>query len=346
MADSLKVLLGCDCDPDRPRYGGLRYDDPGFSQRWRGISEGIALLRERFQRIEETTGIRPRAVFCIRSDTQMQAVHGPESGPVWRYADLWRQLESEGHEMAWHPHLWRWDERDGCWFQETRDSEWIMKCLNVGHSEFSRAFGRPPVTCHMGWTFHNDATMQTISNLGVKIDFSASPGVYFEGGPGDAGSKFDNRIDWIGTPQRWYHPSSADYRRPPQGAETGLPLVELPKFTSQSALLKKAKGFASRSRKGARSSVFLQVTALPLLYGRIIKERFRSPEAEPFFATYFHPDELLQAGYGSSRGFLYSLDNLERNLVSIIETAGKKGRDVAFVTGAEVVREICETRNG
>jgi hypothetical protein len=193
----------------------------------------------------------------------------------------------------------------------------------------------------MGWTFHNNISMQTVSRLGVSMDFSASPGVYFEGGPGAAGTVFDNRIDWRGTPYRWYHPSAVDYRRPRKDEEPELDILEIPKFTSQAVVLRAAKELAYRLRKGAgaesATAIFLQVTVLPLLYQRIILERLANERAEPFLGTFFHPDELLKENPVSSSSFLYSSGNMEKNLINIIKQARKRGREVIFTTGPEAV---------
>jgi hypothetical protein len=271
----------------------------------------------------------------------MKEIYGSASWVIEQFADTWRKLESEGHELAWHPHLWRWRDSLNCWVQETDDAQWITECMEVGLSQFRRSLGKDPVTCHTGWTFHNNVTMTKISESGIKVDFSASPGVYFRGGPGDGGTQFDNNIDWRGTPQRWYRPSRADYRKPADKADDELSVIEIPKFTSEARLLRKLKGLAARGKAGPDSSeatgVFLQITALPILYRRIIKERLDCEDAEPFFATYFHPDELLPGRTSSARNFLYSADNLEKNLIALIESARKSGRDVEFLTGPDAL---------
>ena len=349
MNNTLLVILGCDCDPDRPRYGGAYHNMRQSPQKWRGVEEGIGLLCERLKNIEKRTGVEPKVVFCLRSDVQMQEICDDAAWMIKHYSDLWRRLADEGHELAWHPHLWRWSDEAKCWHQDIEDSEWIDRCLEIGLSGFSEALGSSPVTCHMGWTFHNDVTMKKISESGLKVDFSACPDVYHMGGPGNTGSTFDNMIDWRGTPQRWYRPSEADYRRPSRGGEKELDIVEVPKFTSQSKILKKAKQLASCGGKAsgaeAEASAFLQITALPVIYERIIRERLQCQEADPFFASYFHPDELLPDRPRSAKGFLYSLDNLEKNLMRIIETARKSGRDVKFATGGDVVKYIGASGN-
>jgi hypothetical protein len=196
----------------------------------------------------------------------------------------------------------------------------------------------------MGWTFHNNVSMRKISELGLRVDFSACPGVSFGGGPGSTGTIFDNKIDWLGTPLRWYRPSETDYRRSVRGGETGLSVAEIPKFTTRSGVLRRVKSLASRGKRalgtGAATSAFLQITSLPILYARVVAERLVCREAEPFFATYFHPDELLADRPRSAKNFLYSLENLEKNVKGLLQAARQEGREVSFVTGAEALEYL------
>ena len=344
MAKKLLFILGCDCDPDRPRYGGPGYDDRHAPLKWEGLKRGIPLLRERLRKIEDAAGMRVKVTFFLRSDAQVNEIHGTAAWPALEYADMWRLLEEEGHELAWHPHLWRWSTEWGCWFQETGDSHWISECLRNGHAGISEALGRNPISCHMGWTFQNNASMNALSELGVGIDFSSCPGAYSEGGPGGSGTRYDNMIDWLDSPKTWYRPSAVDYRRPARAGESELDIIECPKFTSESSVLKKAKGLASRAGGNPLSAKatasFVQITASPIVYKRVIKERLRSEDAEPFFATYFHPDELLPDRPHSARGLLYSPANLEKNLLTVVEAARKNGREIEFVTGADALRHI------
>ncbi|MBI5114925.1 hypothetical protein HZA56_00465 [Candidatus Poribacteria bacterium] len=350
MVEALNVLLGCDVDPDRPRYGGARYDTRDDQLTWRSISEGIQLLQQVLDGIGIQAGVKPKVIFCLRADTQMRDIYGDAAWPITKYADLWRSLEQDGHELAWHPHLWRWSNESGCWYQETEDENWISECLETGHAGFTKALGKTPVTCHMGWTFHNNVSMRRISELGLRVDFSGCPGVFFGGGPGSAGTVFDNKIDWLGTPLRWYRPSEVDYRRPAGGGEAGLSVVEIPKFTTRSGVLRKVKGLAARGKRapgtGAATAAFLQITSLPMLYSRVIAERLACREADPFFATYFHPDELLADRPRSAKNFLYSLANLEKNVKGLVRAARQDGREVSFVTGAEALEYMVGgTRN-
>ncbi len=358
MAEKMMIVLGCDCDPDRQRYGGAGYDERRSLLKWRGIEEGIPLLLERLCRIESAVGIKVKIVFFLRSDTQIREIHGDAAWSILEHMDTWRRLESEGHELAWHPHIWRWGDERQCWYQETRDRDWIGECLESGHRAISEALGKNPASCHMGWTFHNDITMDLISRLGVKIDFSASPGVYSEGGPGAAGTTYDNMIDWVGTPQAWYRPSSVDYRRPARPGEDELDIIEAPKFTSGSRLIRQARKVFSLAA-GARPSqlstrAFIQVTAMPSIYGIMINEYFGqrpgTAEAGSLFATYFHLDELLPDRPVSARGLLYSPDNLEKNLIRLVRTARQKAADraggVEFVTGAQAHEFIINTVGG
>jgi hypothetical protein len=345
MANPLILLIGCDCDPDRPRYGGSRYDVYRSPQQWKGIEEGIRRLQEELGRLEQRIGLKPKVIFCVRADLQMKEIYGSAGSMVESYLPLWRELAKEGHEVAWHPHLWRWSGTWGCWYQETEDNSWISMCLEIGFSGFLSAWGKAPSTCHMGWTFHNNISMQAINRLGVKMDFSASPGVFFEGGPGAAGTAFDNQIDWRGTPKRWYRPSVMDYRRPRRGDETELDVIEIPKFTSESGLLTAAKrlayGLKKRTLSAPASAAFLQVTAQPVLYNHIVRERLECTGAEPFLVTYFHPDELIERKL-SPQDLLYSRANFSKNILHIVKKATEMGRDIRFATGAEALGFVRE----
>ena len=117
MAEKMMILLGCDCDPDRLQYGGARYDVHRAHQEWRGLIEGVALLQQRLKRIADDTGISPKVVFCLRSDSQMKEIYGSESWSIEQHMSMWKLLEAEGHELAWHPHLWRWSSEWNCWVQ-------------------------------------------------------------------------------------------------------------------------------------------------------------------------------------------------------------------------------------
>jgi hypothetical protein len=339
MANELMLIVGCDCDPDRLLYGGSRLDIHRPAHQWRGVSEGIEQLEEMLERVEHETEVKPRLIYCVRSDLQMKEIYGSAGWLLSEYLSLWRELERRGHEIAWHPHLWRWSAKAGCWYQEVEDRDWVIGCLEAGFAEFTEIWGNPPFTCHMGWTFHNTISMRTINRLGLKMDFSACPGVFFKGGPGAGGTILDNRIDWRGAPRKWYRPSENDYRRPRGGNEAELEIVEIPKFTSEAGLLRAAKELANRKKAGAEpaAAAFLQVTVVPLLYRQIIKERLDCAEAEPFFATYFHPDELLRKKAVSAKSFLHSAAHMQKNMVNVIEMARKRGRDVLFVTGPEAV---------
>ncbi|MCK4324531.1 MAG: hypothetical protein KAW89_08385, partial [Armatimonadetes bacterium] len=52
---TLYVVIGCDCDPDRPQYGGTRYDS-GAPLKWRGVREGIPRAREIADDIQDDFG--------------------------------------------------------------------------------------------------------------------------------------------------------------------------------------------------------------------------------------------------------------------------------------------------
>jgi len=270
---------------------------------------------------------RPRITWCVRADLQMYEVHGDAAWSYRHFERLWGGLEAAGDEIAWHPHLWRWSDTHGCWYQETEDDAWMRECLRCGFEALTEARGEPPVSCRMGWEFHNNVTMQMLDELGVRIDLSAVPG-RVRGPKSDRGSIRHGQLDWEGTGPVPYHPSRADYRRPPADDESALSVLEVPRAGVASpgwGLVRRSWGALRAIGRGDWRSVLRRhgdgpyvhapcVTARPavfrgLVHGWCSKGRPNSP-----FVTSFHADELI-----ARSNDLYGLTNVRENLRQLSE---------------------------
>jgi len=231
----MRVVIACDCDPDRPDFGGTRYDS---RQKliWRGVRDGIPALVAALEDWADKEGIpRPPITWCVRSDLQMAEIYGDCAWPYRQFEKLWRKLEASGDEIAWHPHLWRWSDAHGCWYQETEDDEWIAECLERGYEALCKTYGGRIITSRMGWEFHNNVTMQKIDELGIQLDMSAVPGRRRKA-KSDRGSMKHGELDWEITGPEPYHPSCKDYRRPAVDGETALDVMEVPRAACKSRL--------------------------------------------------------------------------------------------------------------
>lgn len=348
----LDVVIGADCDPDRPSYGGVRHDSRD-APTWRGIREGVPALREVADGILDDFGTRARITWCVRSDLQMQEIYGDCAWPATEFADLWSDLERAGDELAWHPHVWRWDDDAGCWYQEIEDEAWIAECLSAGHRGFSHQIGHAPVTSRTGWEFHNNATMAQIRRLGVRVDFSAIPGRHTPGSPDRWGSRFNCCVDWRGTPEEPYAPSAADYRIPAE-ADEAPGLLELPMSVVDSGLLQIARiarkicsgrvgavgelKNALATHSGGAGGNKLYVTVHPRAFSRLARQQIRRARqnGRATLVTALHPDEMC--GGGSALTALYHPAHVKANLRNLLRYARRSGVRVRFTTPAVMLR--------
>jgi len=348
--NTLYVVIGCDCDPDRPQYGGTRYDSR-TPLKWRGVREGILRAREIADDIQDGFGNPVRITWCVRSDLQIKEIYGDCAWPYSEFVDLWESLAERGDEIAWHPHLWRWSERHRCWYQEIEDDDWIRDCLHQGYAALSSSMGRAPITSRMGWEFHNDTTMQAIDKLGVKVDFSAIPGRFTPGAGDHLGSIFNCYVDWRNTPEKAYVPSAADYRRGPSGNEEALRVTELPMSTFRSGVL----GIAARLRRAAKAkgwdklkqlssatnannaSLKAYITIHPYIFSRLATAKINETKQNGYalLVTAFHADETL--GVRARKGNHCGGRRIAANLRDLRQAAERLGVNLQFVVPLEGV---------
>ncbi len=341
----LYVVIGCDCDPDRPQYGGVRYDSRA-PLKWRGVREGILRAREIADGINDDFGNQAKITWCVRSDLQMQEIYGDCAWPYAEFSDLWESLAERGDEIAWHPHLWRWSGEHGCWYQEIEDEGWMRDCLYQGHEALSTHMGNPLTTSRMGWEFHNNITMRQVNDLGIKVDFSAVPGRFTPGHRDKWGSIFNCYVDWRDTPERPYMPSVSDYRRETKAEERALGVTELPMSTFRSRLLgigahlrraAKAKGgdrlkqLFSVSNAGT-ASLKAYITVHPYIFSRLVAAKINEAKEDgyAFLVTAFHADEVLETRVGSVH--LYYIKHLEDNLKWLQRLTAQHGLHLKFMT--------------
>lgn len=333
------IVVACDCDPDSPARGGVPYDSrTPFG--WRGIQEGIPRLVDIADEVAARTGVSPRFTWCVRADAQIEEVYGEAAWALREFSGLWKQLATRGDEIGWHPHVWRWDGRKGCWYQEIQDEAWIKACLRSGFEAMEKA-GTRPYTTRMGWEFHNNLTMQTLDALGIRFDLSAVPGSYQPGEEGD-GSCFHKFWDWRGTPCGPYHPSRLDYRRPAQDDHESLRIWEIPRragvpgtWRFMGRARKAVERLRSLGRSPGTSSAPMHaccMTLNPAIFRSFTAEWLRDARTEEqcLLVVSFHADELLP-GRGLA-GWKYGPRWPQSNLLEIVTRCENAGLEPRFAT--------------
>ena len=335
--ESLPVALGCDCDPDRRSFGGPDYRSDDLS--WQGNAVGIERFRRAREAFYRRTGHWPRMTWFVRADHQVARIHGDAGHCLRAQVELWRALEAEGDEIAWHPHLWaRSDERG--WYQSIGDDEFTRACLATGFPGFGEAWGRAPRAVHMGWCYHDNASMAFLADKGVAVDCSAVPG------HNTLGAAPVDQSDWSTTPTHPYRPACADYRRPAAAGEADLPILELPASVGDHLALRLLKSAAYCVRQGklfVRPGRFAHqvpmIAMRPAIARRLGRDALRrhSGTSGRYFFSYCHSDEFLPADNSSAGAArLYRLDHVFANLEHLARLSDRLGLLPQFVTVSEL----------
>jgi hypothetical protein len=337
MEKALYIIIGCDTDPDRPGFIDGADEKCGS---WQGIEEGIPSFKDTVENLKDSAGNTPKVTWLLRVDEQVKVTKGDYAWVLNRYKKGLTALETDGDELGWHPHFYKQDRDGSKWYQEVADTTWQVKMLDEAYKAYQEVFPGRAGSVRMGWDFHNNATMKKLSELGVKTEFSALPGLRTNMPSGT--DHVYNIFDWFISPRNPYFPSSSDYRRGPREGEKPLDILEVPIFTSSSFIwgaigglqfARKMKDPSALLRAIKRPSYVINITGKPKLFAPLLNDLdgiLRRDNRSFFFATYFHADELLD-----NKSSLYSRYSLRDNLASIIRICEKQGRSARFICAGD-----------
>jgi len=334
------ALICCDLDPDRALFGAA---DTSESKRleWRGANESFKFIHHLRQALAKN-GSEFRLNWFMRADSQIGALCGDESHVIREFEAQWKFAIEHGDGVGWHPHTWRWNGNEDCWFQETTDLQWIAGMLRRSFKSFSVSVGTQTPFARMGWAFHCNTTMKTFDELGVVADLSCVPKMRCHGGA-LTGPRV-NIYDWIGSPDEPFHPGVNDYRRPNDCPNRSLQLMEIPMTTFTVPLLSKQffRGLVPLARKpmhrfpnqvrmpALRRSRILFATARHSTFKAAVGHLETQDLELPYVGCYFHPDELLDP---------ILRDNFRNNMCWLSSTK------VEFLNVPSFV-ELCEQEDG
>lgn len=326
----LNVFMHVDADPDREPSGDaelLGFLSPGKGkQKWDGLRFTADFLQGFTERLQDM-GLLFKCTFFLRADEQIKGLYGTYSETFTGFYDEIKQHFSVG----WHPHLYRWSSRYECWYQEWNDNEWIRKVL-VDCYDHLKSNGFQPQFSKMGWCFHNNTTIKTLSDVGLTCDFSALPGARYPGSL--EGRSFQGRYEWGNTDPKPYHPREGNYQKPGtlRILEVPLttygvsgPLVFL--YTAKLALESYIR-FRLSYRLSSRLTFPL---ALPVLLSnknqKKISELMWELKENDYVTLYVHPDELLNP-FGRSL--------FENFIFKMASEANEKGAQISFLSASEL----------
>jgi hypothetical protein len=300
----MKVFVHVDADPDHDTVlfsESLRQRSPRYFQ-WSGLVSTTSAF-ETFREKMKSLGLNFKGVFFLRADEQVRTLYGAFSDIFTRFFD--NVHKSFG--VGWHPHLLRWSAASGCWCQEFRDNEWIHKMLTDSYDDL-RSQGFQVRHTKMGWCFHNNQSMKTLSDLGIEADFSALPGAC---SPGRlvGNVSLQDRYDWSKTGPRPYRPSELDYQ-----SSGALRILEIPLTTYEVGGLRE---FLYTTKLALPSYLKLDFSYFPS-FRRMVPVFF--PDLIRMQNLRGFCDLLMQANRDYITLYLHPTDLLNSNAQSVFES--------------------------
>ena len=303
----LYVLIGVDCDHDRKPFN-KSIKENGIS--WIGFKYFYNYFNKIRKKISNEYGLTPILTLNIRADEQVKKTNGRYDYCFNLFKNNLANNFNSKDELAWHNHQWRL--KNNKWVQEMKDKIWLEN--NIRES-FESIKQYQINTLHTGWCFQNNFTMNLYSDLGIKEDYSALPGMRKTTGS-------CNKYDYSSVKSNEiYIPSRNNYQKKDLSGENQI--LEMPTTTIKSSFLnflrlienfqktKQVKDF------GFQNS-YLNISINPFLYNIFLKKALAQDNLK-YFITFFHSDELLPDNLKSRQiKWLYRQDNIYHNLKRLI----------------------------
>jgi len=344
MQKSTFIVIACDTDPDRSYF--IR-DISSTSLSWRGMLEGIPRAKDKLSKLVDDYNQSPIFTWLLRADYQIKHYYGEFDHILKTNLEYLLSLERDGDELGWHPHFWYLDQVRNLWIQNFSDIVWQSEMLDSAFKAFQAILPGRAKSVRMGWTFHNNQTMARLGNLGVKIDLSAIPGIKIDP---DSKLPIANYYDWEISPRQPFYPSRIDFRRPALSGEQSLPIIVAPNFIAKSifwglfsgvVLAKKMRDLNQIKRALSKRTYMSTITSNPRLFQPILRQLAKDLKKnnDVYYVTPLHPDELIPNIHR-----VYSLENMEINLQSILNIARNCKSRVKYIRAIDLINYFTANR--
>jgi hypothetical protein len=253
--------------------------------------------------------------WLVRIDGQLRRAFGTSLWVLESFASFWDEVQRAGHELGWHPHLYR--QPTACSPPEliTNETE-AAEELRTIWSELTLA-GFEPRCFRNGEGWHTPGTYATVEQFGVGCDSTVIPG---------RGGAPDHPMDWRGAPNEPYFPDSQDIRH--RGAMRSM--LELPVATW---MLQAPYDIAPRRR-------YINPAVHEALFSNAVQNcevEHRPTQRPRVWVLLLHPDD---ASVTAPQDALYARSTrvVARNLAAFRARLESCEGSVEFVTLSEAAR--------
>lgn len=312
VVGGVPVIVAVDVDPDW-RLSRKRSVPYSGQMGWDGVRRGLPRLIDILGKSAVPEVKNVRFTWLLRCDLQMADIFSDPAYVAVEFAEFWKARAAAGDEIGWHPHFWRYSQQHRVWFQETKDEDWHRECLKEGYNALSRHYRLR--AAKTGWTYQTNPTMRVLSDLGLRYDLSALPGMNYDASIAGSGLPL-GVYDWSRAPQEPYHPRHDDYQLP--ALRHGLTIMEIPNWTFPLGRMRELQhALKMRPRRDF---------ANPAKRAFLVRQGFERPPTTVPFLCYFHPEELLD------RSNLFGLRNVETNLTSLVMAIKSRGAEPVMTT--------------
>jgi hypothetical protein len=297
------LCLTLDTDPD-----GLNGRVPDRrSLEWEGLVQ-VQHLPEKLDHLAGKIGRVPLTWF-VRADGQLESHFGSSAYLLENYSEFWAMVRKAGHEVGWHPHLYREGNVEG--------AVRIISDPIEARDELERLWNKlkaifRPTAFRNGEGWHIPETFVTIERLGFACDSTAIPGR-----KGNSG----HPLNWVGAPNQPYFPHADDLSKPGPARNT----LEVPMNTWH---LKAPYDDSARVR-------YMNPAVHPHLFAKAWENWEAALKGLPgdlcVWVMIFHPDEVLSTR-GPDALYARSTDALCSNLSTISDGLQRLGHKFEWAT--------------
>lgn len=276
------------------------------SLRWQGLER----LQHLPDELASAQNLGPIPVtWFVRADGQLESILGSSAYLLDKYGAFWSKVKASGHEVGWHPHLYRQP--------RPHDAAVLITDPKQAQEELERLWDRLKTNFHEtafrhgeGW--HALETYSTVERMGFRCDSTAIPGRN-----GTAG----HPMNWNDAPNHPYFPDYEDLCK----SGPSRPMVELPMNTW---LLQAPHDPAPRVR-------YMNPAVHSNLFAKAVENWQNACKASTsdlcVWVMIFHPDEVL-ASMGSDALYSRSTGDLCANLASITKSLQRLGHECDWTT--------------
>ena len=318
------ILIGVDCDPDRKRFNNVIPNNELTIHGFINFYKSFEKIRTS---LVDKTNIAPILTLNIRADYQIEKCYNDIE---YCYKLFFEKINFENEfnkydEIAWHHHHFRL--MDGKWITEFRDEKWHIEHVFYTYDKIKKYNIH---TVHTGELIMNNSLMNAYNDVGIKVDYSAVPGINNMSG---TYNPYDySEIKSI----RPFIPARNNYQQHDQNNENNI--IEIPTNTTSTNFLNfvSKTNYLIRSGKFPNNNLpiksFIPINAHPFLFKMFLKSLMKTDASNNYFISYIHADEMLPDYLKNIEAkLIFKTNYFEKNLLYLINFIKQKGANPIFI---------------